>query len=196
VSFGDAGEIVDRLVEVIAVTGGRRAGDPETRVHVDHLIPSPSELESGSARWRLASGNARLYPAPVGRDALAAWHSADGVKGRRLATTDLANDDQVAALLSWHFEPARGGQRARPHLVTSAAIWKGATGELRGTYRVALWLLFCTAAAIDRLTLGRGEIGLVRDNAIELDADELRLLGLIPGRRRGGYAGDYWVFGV
>jgi hypothetical protein len=181
---------------VIAVTGGRRAGDPETRVHLDHLIPSPAAFVSGPARWRLASSNARLYPAPVGRDALTAWHSADGVKGRRLLATDVANDHQVAALLSWHFDPSGRGRIARPHLVTSAAIWNGATGELRNDYLIALWLFFCTVAAIDQRTVRRGEVGLVRDNAIELDVNELRELGLTPGRRRGGYAGDYWVFSL
>jgi hypothetical protein len=34
----------------------------------------------------------------------------------------------------------------------------------------------------------------VRDNAVELDAEELRELGLTSGRRRGGYPGDFWVF--
>jgi hypothetical protein len=61
---------------------------------------------------------------------------------------------------------------------------------------VALWLLFCVAAAIDRLTVRRGEVGLVRDNAVELDAEQLPRLGLTPGRQRSGYAGDYWVFGA
>ncbi len=56
-----------------------------------------------------------------------------------------------------------------------------------------IWLLFCATAAIDRLTVNRGEIGLARDSAIELTADEIRAFGLTPGRRRGGYAGDYWI---
>ena len=80
--------------------------------------------------------------------------------------------------------------------MTSAAIRSGATGELRADYLVALWLLFCAAAAIDRRTVRRGEVGLVRDNAVELDAAELRKLGLTPGRRGVGYAGDYWIFSL
>jgi hypothetical protein len=194
VSTGDVGALVDRLAAVITVTGGRRAGDPETRIHLDHLVPSPDALRSGPARWRLASTNARLYPPPAGRDALAAWHSADGVKGRRLLATDLANDHQVAALLSWHFESSGRGRSGRPHLVTSAAVWNGATGELRDDYLIALWLLLCAVCAIDQRTVRRGAVGLVRDNAVELDAEDLRELGLTSGRRRGGYPGDFWVF--
>jgi hypothetical protein len=194
VSVADLRAVVERLAEVITVVGGRRAGDPETRVHLDHLIPSPSALQSGPARWRLASSNARLYPPPVARGALAVWHSADGVKGRRLLATDVANNHQVAAILSWHFEPAGRGRGARPHLVTSSAIREGAGGRLREDYLLALWLLFCTAGAIDLLTVRRDEVGLVRDNAIHLSLTELGQLGLAPGRRRAGYAGDYWVF--
>jgi hypothetical protein len=193
VNVGDPEEAVARLADVITLTAGRRAGDPETRVHLDHLTPPPTETASGRARFRLATSDARLYPAPAGRAAVAAWHSADGAKGRRLLATDIANDHQAAALLSWH--PQRAGRgRTRPHLVTSAAIWSGATGELRADYLVALWLLFCAAAAIDRRTVRRGEVGLVGDNAIELDDAQLRKLGLTPGRRGGGYPGDYWVF--
>jgi hypothetical protein len=196
VSIGRASGLIERLAAVITVTGGRRAGDPETRVQLDHLTPAPDALGSGRARWRLVSSQRRLYPPPVGREAVRTWHSADGVKGRRLLATDIANEYQVAALLSWHFEPSGQGHGARPHLVTSAAIWHGATGELRDDYLVALWLLFCAAAAIDRLTVRRREVGLVRDNAVELDAEQLRRLGLTPGRQRGGYPGDYWVFGA
>ena len=75
---GGAAELVDRLAAVITVTGGRRAGDPETRIQLDHLMPSPDALGS-----------------------------ADGPKGRRLLVADLAAERRVAALLSWHFEPGR-----------------------------------------------------------------------------------------
>jgi hypothetical protein len=103
VSLGPSTAIVDRLVEAITVSGGRRAGDPETRVHLDHLMPSPSgPAIAGPARWRLSTSQARFYPAPVGREALRAWHAADAPKGRRLLATDLANDHRVAAMLSWH----------------------------------------------------------------------------------------------
>jgi hypothetical protein len=194
VSIADPRPVVERLAEVIAVTGGRRAGDPETRVRLDHLIPSPPDLEVGRVRWRLLSTQARLYPSPVSREALAVWHSADGVKGRRLLVRDASNDMQAAAILSWHFEPSGRGRGARPHLVTSSAVRSGASGRLREDYLLALWLLFCAAGAIDLLTVRRAEVGLVRDNAIDLSPTELSLLGLAPGRQRGGYPGDYWVF--
>lgn len=187
---GDVAELVERLAEVTTISGGRSLGDPETRIHVDHLIPSPKQLGSGPARWRLASSNARLYPPPVSREPLSAWHAADAVKGRRLLATDLAAQMRVAALLSWHFE-AGGG---RPHLVTSAAVRSGVSEPVRSEYLVALWLLFCAALAIDRLTISRGEVGVVLDNAIALDGPDLTRLGLARGSTRGGYAGDYFVF--
>jgi hypothetical protein len=194
VSLGPSTAIVDRLVEAIAVSGGRRAGDPETRVHLDHLMPSPSgPAIAGPARWRLSTSQARFYPAPVRREALRAWHAADAPKGRRLLATDVANDHQIAAMLSWHFEP--GGRGRRPHLITAAAIWHGAAAaELSEDYLLALWLLCCATVAIDRLTSRRKHVGLVLDSAIELDRDQLRLLGFRPGSRRGGYEGDYFVF--
>jgi hypothetical protein len=189
---GGTTQVVDRLAAAITVTGGRRGGDAETRIHLDHLIPPPGAAASERARWRLTSSQSRLYPPPAGRAALAAWHAADGPKGRRLLASDLANDNRVAALLSWHFEAPAG----RPHLVTSAAIVTRASGDLASEYMIALWLLFCVAAAIDRLTVNRGEVGLVRDSAIELDDGQLRDFGLTPGRKRGGYKGDYWIFAV
>jgi hypothetical protein len=67
-------------------------------------------------------------------------------------------------------------------------------GRLREEYLLALWLLFCAAGAIDLLTVRRCEVGLVRDNAIDLSPTELGQLGLVAGRRRGGYPGDYWFF--
>jgi hypothetical protein len=192
VSHGSATELVDRLAGAITVTGGRRSGDPETRIQLDHLMPSPDELGSGPAHWRLMTSQQRLYPPPVSREPLRAWHAADGVKGRRLLAVDLSAQGRVAALLSWHFE-SRG---RRPHLVTSAAIRSGVTDRVRVDYLVALWLLLCAALAVDRLTIQRGQIGLVRNNAIELDPTELATLGLIRTSSRRGYRGDYFVFDV
>jgi hypothetical protein len=187
---GGAAELVDRLAAVITVADGRRAGDPETRIGLDHLIPSPDALGSGPARWRLSTSQRCLYPSPVSREPLRAWHAADGVKGRRLLATGLAADRRVVALLSWHFE--LGPQR--PHLVTSAAVRSGVPEPVRAEYLIALWLLLCVGLAIHRRTVGRGRIGLVLDNAIELTPDELEGLGLTRGSARDGYRGDYLVF--
>jgi hypothetical protein len=190
VSFGSPTPVVDRLAEVVTVTGGRRAGDPETRVHIDHLIPGPADLPTGPARWRLATSRRHFYPSPVSRDPMRAWHAADGSKGRRLVASDLAVDDRVAALLSWHF----ASKGPRPHLVTSAAVRSGVAEGMRDEYLVALWLLLCVAMAIDRLTVQRGEIGLALDSAIALQPAELVALGLMRGSARRGYRGDYFVF--
>jgi hypothetical protein len=187
---GGAAELVDRLAAVITVTGGRRAGDPETRIQLDHLMPSPDALGSGPARWRLSTSQRHLYPPPVSREPLRAWHAADGPKGRRLLAADLAAERRVAALLSWHFEPGR----RRPHLVTSAAVRSAVPEDVRADYLVALWLLLCVGLAIDQLTIERGQIGLVLDNAIELTPGELVSLGLVRSSTRGGYRGDYFVF--
>jgi hypothetical protein len=122
---------------------------------------------------------------------MSVWHGADGAKGRRLLAGDLANDNRVAAVLAWHFEPDTSG---RPHLVTAAAIRDGVDRPLEAEYLVALWLLVCVAAAIDRRTIARGRVGLVRDSAIAADLDLLKLLGFRRGRKADGYDGDYYVF--
>lgn len=189
-NLGSAAGLVDRLARVTTVTGGRRGGDPETRVQLDHLIPSLDALGSGPARWRLTTSQQRLYPPPVSREPLRAWHAADGAKGRRLLAADLSIQGRVAAVLSWHFE-ARG---RRPHFVTSAAVRSAVPEPVRVDYLVALWLLLCSALAIDRLTIQRGQIGLVLDNAVELGRAELASLGLVRGSSRRGYRGDYFVF--
>jgi hypothetical protein len=50
-------------------------------------------------------------------------------------------------------------------------------------------LLVCVAAAIDRRTIARGRVGLVRDSAIDVDLATLKLLGFRRGRRADGYDG-------
>lgn len=185
-------DLIRRFSGALVVEPGRRDGDPETRVAFDHLLPSPdSDASSSRARWRLATSGARMYPPPVGRETLSVWHGADGAKGRRLLAGDLANDNRVAALLAWHFEPDASG---RPHLVTAAAVRAGIDRALEAEYLVALWLLVCVAAAIDRRTIQRGRVGLVRDSAIDVDLTDLKLLGFRRGRKSDGYDGDYYVF--
>ena len=180
--------LVDRLARALSVTGGRRDGDPETRVRLDHLMPSRAD-GAGTARWRLATTDRRLYPAPVNREALSVWHGADGAKGRRLIARDLVDGPRLAAIASWHFEPTAG---ARPHLVTSAAAVNDVPDGLAGEYLVALELLLYVVLAIDSRTLGRSAIGLVRDNAIDLSVEQLTDMGFVRAPRRGGYSGDYW----
>lgn len=126
---------------------------------------------------------------------LQAWRSADGRKGRRLIAADLHNDNRLAAILAWHFEakPARGARR--PHLITSAAIRKDLEDQaLRAEYLVALWLLMCVAAAIDRKTGQVGHVGLVRDTGIALTTVEIAHIDLRRGRTSDGYKGDYYTF--
>jgi hypothetical protein len=48
-------------------------------------------------------------------------------------------------------------------------------------------------AAIDRRTIARGRVGLVRDSAIDVDLATLKLLGFRRGRKADGYDGDYYV---
>jgi len=174
----DRGDLIARFAAALVVEEGRRRGDPETRVSLDHRLPDPGRGErSLRARWRLATSGARLYPPPVGREPLSVWHSADG--------------NRLAALLAWHFEPDTSG---RPHLVTAAAMRAGVDRALEAQYLVALWLLVCVAAAIDRRTIRRGRVGLVRDSAIDVDLADLQLLGFRRGRKSDGYDGDYYVF--
>lgn len=185
------GDLIGRFATALVVEEGRRAGDPETRIAFDHLLPPPGDDEQSRARWRLATSAARLYPPPMAREPLSAWHGADGAKGRRLLAGDLANDNRVAALLAWHFEPDTSG---RPHLVTAGAVRHGIDRTLEAEYLVALWLLVCVAAAIDRRTIRRGRVGLVRDRAIDLGPAQLELMGFRRGRRADGYEGGFYVF--
>jgi hypothetical protein len=188
----DRGDLIARLAAALVVDEGRRSGDPETRVSLDHRLPDPAADDlSPRARWRLATSTSRLYPPPVAREPVSVWHSADGAKGRRLLAGDLANDNRVAAVLAWHFESDTSG---RPHLVTAAALRAGVERAVEAEYVVALWLLVCVAAAIDRRTIDRGRVGLVRDSAIAVELDTLELLGFRRGRKADGYAGDYYVF--
>jgi hypothetical protein len=122
-----------------------------------------------------------------------AWHTAEGHKGRRLLAGDLRQDNRVAAVLAWHFQPQSGSAPRRPHLITAAAVRKDGDPAVRGEYLVALWLLVCVMAAIDRRTIQAGRIGLVLDSGIDLGLQELARFGFKPGRKREGYRGDYYT---
>jgi len=127
VSIGSAAALVQRLAEVIGVTGGHRSGDASP--------PRPPDSFTGRARLRRRTLAARIEQRRsihhVGRDALTAWHSADGVKGRRLLANDIANDQQVTALLSWHFESSGQGRGGRPQLTYRPLPASGMVGSGR-----------------------------------------------------------------
>jgi hypothetical protein len=187
-------DLVSRFERALTVRQGRRGGDPETRVELDHLLPDPVAGSKASARWRLATSSARLYPPPVSVEAMKVWHMGDGQKGRRLLASDLRNGNRVAAILAWHFEPGSASASQRPHLVTAAAIRKDVEDRgLQAEYMVALWLLMCVMVAIDRKTIKAGWIGLVLDGAIGLNPTVLADFGFTRGRKRAGYRGDYYT---
>lgn len=111
---------------------------------------------------------------------------AEGRKGRRLLAGDLRNDNRVAALLAWHFEPSGSGGSQRPHLIIAAAIRKDIDDQaLRAEYVVALWLLICVVVAIDRRTIKAGRVGLVLDGdrAVFGDADRAWFQARAQARR-------------
>ncbi len=187
-------DLIWRLERALTVQRGRRGGEPETRVELDHLLPSPADWGNASARWRLATTAARLYPPPVPTGPSKAWHVAEGQKGRRLLAGDLHADNRVAAILAWHFEHGSRGGGRRPHLITAAAVREDVEDHaLRAEYLVALWLLMCVVAAIDRRTVRAGRIGVVVDGGIALSTSELVGLGFTRGRKREGYQGDYYT---
>ncbi|HEY5342128.1 MAG TPA: hypothetical protein VIJ66_00505 [Solirubrobacteraceae bacterium] len=185
---------IGRLERALTVHHGRRGGEPETRIELDHLLPSPASGMNAPARWRLATTTARLYPPPVESEPMKAWHMAEGQKGRRLLAGDLREDNRVAAVLAWHFEPGPRGGAHRPHLITAAAV-RGDVSDpaVRAEYLVALWLLTCVMAAIDRRTIRSGQVGLVLDGGIALSAAELAHFDFKRGRKREGYRGDYYT---
>lgn len=188
-----AEDLVGRLERVLRVHHGRRDGEPETRIELDHLLPPPGGGSSLPARWRLATSAARLYPPPVPSAPMKAWHTAEGHKGRRLLAGDLRQDNRVVAILAWHYQPQPRSASRRPHLITAVAIRKDVDPAVRAEYLVALWLLVCVMVAIDRRTIQAGRVGLVLDSGIDLSPGELGRFGFKPGRKREGYRGDYYT---
>jgi hypothetical protein len=188
------GDLIQRLESALTVHHGRRRGEHETRIELDHLLPSPGVGGGSAARWRLATTAARLYPPPVEGEPLKTWHMAEGQKGRRLVASDLRNDNRVAAVLAWHFQPGTRGGAHRPHLITAAAVRRNVEDPaLRADYLVALWLLVCVTAAVDRTTSQVGRVGLVLDRGIALTPSELAHFGFRRGRKSEGYRGDYYT---
>jgi hypothetical protein len=194
ISGAEREALLDRFSEAITVEEGLRAGDPETRVKVDLRMPDPTPGTGERERWRIRTAKGRLARAPFASEVLAAFHGAEAKKGRCLTVVDLGNQSRVASLMAWHFEapPARGGSR-RPHLVVALAIASDAEGEVLASYMVSAWLLCLVGLAIDRQTLGKGQIGVVIDKAIDLEVDDLQEFGFRRGPQKDGYEGDYWV---
>lgn len=192
--LGRRDSLLDGLAAALVVEGGRRDGSPETRITIDVRYPNVVHEHEGQAeRWRLRTARRRLERTPFPREVLAAFHGAEAEKGRRLTAVDLRNQNRVAALMAWHFEPrpAQGGSR-RPHLVVALALAEDAQGTLRGEYLTACWLLCLIGLAIDRRTVAKGRIGIALDAAIALSREELAALGFKRGGRRDGYSGDYF----
>ena len=61
---------------------------------------------------------------------------------------------------------------------------------------MALWLLVCVTAAIDRRTVRAGRVGLVLDSGIALSAASLRTSAFKPWPQRDAYRGDYYMLGT
>jgi hypothetical protein len=181
--------LVDRLANALVIDSGARSGYYTTAVSLDHRIPDLSHRDD-RARWRLATARRRLTGFDGSRAAIEQWHRADPAKGRRLVAGDLANQNRAAAILSWHFEP-RSGRDGRPHLITSLGL-RTATKGLRADDLVAAWLLTCVALAIDRRSAAHERVGVVIDNAIDVERSELSAWGFRKGPRRGGYSGAYY----
>jgi hypothetical protein len=191
----DRDDLIKRLAAALVISDARRAGDPQTRVRLDHYMPSTSRLGS-VVRWRLYTPRHRLIGVPSPEPARSAWHHADAAKGRRLIAVDVRNSNRVAAFLSWHFEdpaikpPRAKAGRRRPHLITSVCVREDAAGRLRGEYMTAALLLTLVVSAIDVVTIAHGCVGVVEDAGIVLTPGELDGLGFTPGlgEPNGGWA--------
>ena len=163
----DRDELIKRLAAALAVSDARRSGDPQTRVRLDHYLPSVGGPGS-AVRWRLYTPRHRLIGVPGPEPARSAWHRADAAKGRRLLAVDVRNSNRVAAFLSWHFEdpdikpPRAKAGRRRPHLITSVCVREDVEGRLRWEYMTAALLLTLVVSAIDTVTVAHGRVGVLR----------------------------------
>jgi hypothetical protein len=83
----DKEALIQRFVRALPTpVEGRRNGDPETRITFQDRLPWEADDETAArprARWRLVTaGASRLYPPPVARDSLAAWHDGPAISTR------------------------------------------------------------------------------------------------------------------
>jgi hypothetical protein len=179
----DRDELIKRLAEALAVSDARRSGDPQTRVRLDHYLPSVGAPDGSAVRWRLYTARHRLIGIPNPEPARSEWHRADAAKGRRLIAVDVRNSNRVAAFLSWHFEdpnikpPRAKAGRRRPHLITSVCVREDVEGRIRGEYMTAALLLTLVVSAIDTVTVAHGHIGVLEDSGIALTPEDLDAFG-------------------
>jgi hypothetical protein len=191
----DRDELIRRLASALVVSDARRSGDPQTRVRLDHYMPSIGAPGS-AVRWRLYTVRHRLIGVPGPEPARSEWHRADAAKERRLLAVDVRNSNRVAAFLSWHFEdpnikPSRAKTgRRRPLLITSVCVRDDVEGILRGEYMTAALLLTLLVSAIDTVTVGHGRVGVIEDSGITLTPEDLDTFGFTPGvgEPNGGWA--------
>src|ERR1022692_655187 len=175
-------ELIKRLAAALVVSDARRSGDPQTRVRLDHYMPSVGGPGS-AVRWRLYTARHRLISVPGPEPARSEWHRADAAKGRRLLAVDVRNANRVAAFLSWHFEdpdikpPRAKAGRRRPHLITSVCVREDVEGRLRGEYMTAALLLTLVVSALDTVTVAHGRVGVLEDSGIVLTPEELDAFG-------------------
>jgi hypothetical protein len=192
----ERGGLIKRLAAVLVVSDARRSGDPQTRVRLDHYLPSVGAPDGSAVRWRVYTPRHRLIGVPGPEPARSEWHRADAAKGRRLLAVDVRNSNRAAAFLSWHFEdpdikpPRAKAGRRRPHLITSVCVRADAEGGLRGEYMTAALLLTLVVSAIDTVTVAHGRVGVLEDSGIALTPEELDLFGFTPGvgEPNGGWA--------
>jgi hypothetical protein len=183
----DRDELIRRLAAALVVSDAHRSGDPQTRVRLDHYLPSVGAPDGSAVRWRLYTPRHRLIGVPSPEPARSEWHHADAAKGRRLIAVDVRNSNRVAAFLSWHFEdpdikpPRAKAGRRRPHLITSVCVREDVEGRLRGEYMTAALLLTLVVSAIDTVTVAHGRIGVLEDSGIDLTSEELDAFGFTPG---------------
>jgi hypothetical protein len=192
----DRDELIRRLAAALVVSDARRSGDPETRVRLDHYLPSVGAANRSAVRWRLYTARHRLIGVPSPEPARSEWHRADAAKGRRLLAVDVRNSNRVAAFLSWHFEdpnvkpPRAKAGRRRPHLITSVCVREDVEGRLRSEYMTVALLLTLVVSAIDTVTVAHGRVGVLEDSGIALTPEALDAFGFTPGvgEPNGGWA--------
>jgi len=76
----DRDELIKQLAAVLVVSDARRSGDPQTRVRLDHYLPSVGAPHGSAVRWRVYTPRHRLNGVPGPEPARSEWHRADAAK--------------------------------------------------------------------------------------------------------------------